>query len=151
MEARTINENGAEQRCSAPLYFWKDVLSDEFRKQVGIDIAAGENDYDVLAPGIDAAGEQRSKADGAAGFDHELELAIGKGHGCSDFLVGGDDAAGEQLAVDGESQLSRYRRHQRVADGARGRRVRLAVTGLERERVVVIALGLGDDDLRIRE
>ena len=32
-----------------------------------------------LPLGIDAAGEQRGKADGAAGLDHQLQFAIGEG------------------------------------------------------------------------
>src|SRR5690349_14162378 len=55
-------------------------------KQVGIDIAARQNDDDVLALGVDAAGEQRGEANGAAGLDHELQLAIGEGDRSGDFL-----------------------------------------------------------------
>ena len=72
-------------------------LGDQLCEQIGVDIAAGENDDDVLALGVEAAVEQRGETNGAAGLDHELQLAIGKGDRRGDFLVGSRDAAGEQL------------------------------------------------------
>src|SRR5438093_11267378 len=95
----TTSESGAEQRCSAPLYVWGDFLSHQLCKQVRVHIAAGENDDDVPALGIDAAGEQRGKPNGAARLDHELQLAIGKGDCSRDLFIRGCDTAGEQLAV----------------------------------------------------
>ena len=41
-----------------------------------------------LPLGIDAAGQQRGKANGAAGLDHQLQFAIGKRHRLADFFIG---------------------------------------------------------------
>ena len=43
-----------------------DCSGDQLGEQISVDIAAGKYDDDVLAPGIDAAGQQRGEANGAA-------------------------------------------------------------------------------------
>src|SRR6476469_5060447 len=70
------NRGRAAMLCPALLLAKR--LSDQLCEQVGVDIAAGEHDDDVLALGVDAACEQHGEADGAAGLDHQLQLAIGK-------------------------------------------------------------------------
>ena len=91
------------------------------------------------------------ETDGAAGLDHQLQFPIGIGDRRADFLVGCDHALRQQLAVDREGEFARHRRHQRVADGAAGGVMGLAVAGAQRQAVVVIVLGLGDDDLSLRK
>src|SRR6266403_1122610 len=103
---------------------------DQFREQIRIDIAAGENDDDVLAAGVDAAGQEGGEADRAARLDHELQLAKCKPNRGADFGVGGGDALRQKPAVDGEGEFAGDRGHQRVADGAAFGAVRLAFSGV---------------------
>ena len=60
------------------------------------------------------------------------------------------DPLPDQRAVDGEGELARRARHQRVADRSGERRVRLALPAAERAGVVVEARGLRGIDARCR-
>ena len=60
------------------------------------------------------------------------------------------DAAREQLAVDRKGHLAGDQRHQRIADGAARRRMRLAMACGQRQAVIVERLGLGHHDLGLR-
>src|SRR6266481_4787701 len=79
---------------------------DQLGEQIRVDIATGEDDDDVLALDVDPAGEQGGETDGAAGLDHELQLAIGERNRGADFRVGGRHALCQQLAVDRKRHLA---------------------------------------------
>ncbi len=104
-----------------------------------------------LPPGVDPPRQQRGEPDGATGFDHELQLAIGKATAAPTSSSVALTPFAQQLAVDREGELARHHRHQRIADGARRNRMRLAMPDLERQRVIVTARGLGDDHLGLRD
>src|SRR4029453_12659712 len=72
---RNHQRNRGRAAMLCPAQFWRMFLSDQFRKQVGVDIAAGQNDDDVPALGIDAASEQCGAPDPPAGFAPEAQLA----------------------------------------------------------------------------
>ncbi|GCC48076.1 hypothetical protein chiPu_0032238, partial [Chiloscyllium punctatum] len=92
----TAQRNGGRATIALPPLF----SGDELREQVGVDVAAREHDDDVLAPGVDPPRQQRGEPDGATGFDHELQLAIGKSDSRTNLFVGSVDTVCEQLAVD---------------------------------------------------
>src|SRR3984885_16338495 len=106
--------------------FWR-LSANQARVEVRIHIAAGQNDHDRLALGVDVTGEQSGKADRPARLNHKLELAEGEGNGGADFGLRCGDALGEQLAVDGKGDLAGNRGHQRIADAAAFGIVRLAL------------------------
>ena len=97
---------------------------------------------------VDPAGQQGGEADRAAGLDHQLQFAVGIGDRGADFRIGRGDALRQQLAVDRERHLAGDRGHQRIADGAAGGVMGFAVAGAQREAVIVIAFGFGDDQRR---
>src|SRR5258707_12975842 len=65
---------------------------DQFREQIRVDIASGENDDDVLAACVDAAGQKGGEADRGARLGHELHLAKCKPDRGADVPIGGVEA-----------------------------------------------------------
>src|ERR1044072_2166870 len=69
-------------------------------EQLRIDVAAGQHRHHDLAFDVELAAEQRREPDGAAGLDHELELAEGEGDRLPDLLVARGDALAHEPAID---------------------------------------------------
>ena len=67
-------------------------------KQLGVDVAAGQHRDHDLALDVELAREQRRKPDGAAGLDHELQLAERKRDRAADLVVARDDALADEPA-----------------------------------------------------
>ena len=96
-------------------------------EQLGVDIAAGQHRDHDLALDVELAGEQRRKPDGAAGLDHQLELAERERDRAADLVVAGEHALPDQPAVDLPGDDAGRLGHQRIADRAAHARVALAL------------------------
>src|SRR6516162_8726054 len=100
-------------------------------EQLRIDIAAGQDCRGDLALYVDLSRQQRGQSHRPSWLDHELELAECKGNCRADFLVAHRRPFSDKGAIDGEGQLTGRLRHQRIADRAGERGIRLAVAAAE--------------------